>query len=76
MGFLLPGGLAPEWDGLGQVARQQAVTLQFAIARSEWNCVPPASFPRRKNRVCDTPGCAQRLAPGALRKPLRSAWQM
>ena len=38
----LPGGLAPEWDGLGQVARQHA-SPQLAIARSGWNCAPPAS---------------------------------
>src|SRR4030088_612581 len=28
--------------------RDSTVTLQFAIARSEWNCVPPASHSLQK----------------------------
>ena len=38
----LPGGLAPEWDGLGQVARQHA-SPPVGHSTKRVNCAPPAS---------------------------------
>ena len=76
MGFLLPGGLAPEWDGLGQEARQHGhPPVRYSTKRVE-RAFPPLLFLAERTVFATHLDALGDSHPGALRKPLRSAWQM
>jgi hypothetical protein len=72
----LPGGLAPERDGLGQVARQRGPPpVRHSTKRVELRSTRFALVAERTVFATHL-GALGDSHPGALRKPLRSAWQM
>ena len=72
----LPGSLAPEWDGLGQEARQHGhPPVRYSTKRVELRSTRFALVAER-TKFATHRGALGDAHPGALRKPLRSAWQM
>ena len=72
----LPGGLAPEWDGLGQEARQHGhPPVRYSTKRVELRSTRFAFIAERTVFVMHLDALGD-SHPGPLRKPLRSAWQM
>ena len=72
----LPGGLAPEWDVLGQEARQHGhPPVRYSTKRVELRSTRFA-FVAERTVFATRLGALGDSHPGALRKPLRSAWQM
>jgi hypothetical protein len=80
MGFasnrFLPGGLASERGGLGQEARQHGhPPVRYSTKRVERSSTRFAFVAERTVLATHLDALGD-SHPGALRKPLRSAWQM